>query len=264
VKNHRKKWVLAFLFSLAPLLTGCVDRVTSFTIDGIQIVATGEFNPPQPVNEPIYIVYSIAWISNFGGNFPSISGTVSGPDGSFGIGPITAGAPIVFNPAGRTPGTYTVSLITDPSGFPASTSFSIGPAPSPEDDETFPDRENDAFQIPFQNSETRGDDIALHSGEFIFSETDLTVESRGLSFMLERTYRSQLRYNGPLGYGWDFSYNQNLFFRDDGSVRWLTGRGMIVDFQPSASGYIAPDGLHPQRAQPGHRGLSELPPQEDP
>ena len=46
--------------------------------------------------------------------------------------------------------------------------------------------------------------IYLHSGEVVFSENDLNLPDRaGIGFTFTRTYRSQIKYQGPLGRNWD-------------------------------------------------------------
>ena len=54
--------------------------------------------------------------------------------------------------------------------------------------------------------------VYLHSGEEHFERTDLAIPGRGdIHFVLRRSYRSKLDYDGPLGFGWDYSYNEALF-----------------------------------------------------
>jgi hypothetical protein len=49
------------------------------------------------------------------------------------------------------------------------------------------------------------------TGEFILRDIDLEFPSFGVPIRLVRTYRSRVDYDGPLGPGWDHSYNQRLF-----------------------------------------------------
>ncbi len=57
---------------------------------------------------------------------------------------------------------------------------------------------------------TGGDPVDLASGELVIEEKDLSFPGYGVPFELVRTYRSRINYNGPLGTGWDHSYNQRL------------------------------------------------------
>lgn len=72
------------------------------------------------------------------------------------------------------------------------------------------------------------DPVVLHSGEFMLQPVDMTIPGRGLAFTFRRTYRSHSVANGPLGYNWDYNYNQrivpeppNLIFHN-GNARELT------------------------------------------
>jgi RHS repeat-associated protein len=60
------------------------------------------------------------------------------------------------------------------------------------------------------NSEV-SDPIDPITGEFILRDIDLEFPSFGVPIQLVRTYRSRVDYDGPLGPGWDHSYNQRLF-----------------------------------------------------
>jgi hypothetical protein len=43
--------------------------------------------------------------------------------------------------------------------------------------------------------------VMLDTGEFVYSEVDLSIPGRGFDFVFARTYRSQSIYSGPLGCG---------------------------------------------------------------
>gem|GEM_PF-951063 len=109
-----------------------------------------------------------------------------------------------------------------------------------------PKRSPDKAQQPVRNPTARGDDVLMHSGEFVYRETDLTIPCRGIAVSFDRTYRSQLLYNGPMGYGWDFRYNQRLYVRTDGKVIFLNGEGLILEFSsdPETNTYTAPAGVY--------------------
>lgn len=73
-----------------------------------------------------------------------------------------------------------------------------------------------------------GRKVYLHSGEEHFERTDLAIPGRGdVHFVLRRSYRSKLDYDGPLGFGWDFSYNEALFPQENGDVVRVNGRGHL-------------------------------------
>ncbi|MFN6554606.1 RHS repeat-associated core domain-containing protein [Mycolicibacterium septicum] len=78
-------------------------------------------------------------------------------------------------------------------------------------------------QSPEENPKSGGDPVLLASGQLFVRCTDLEVAGLGLNFRLVRTYLSQAVYRGPIGFGWDHSYN--LWLREDretqpdGSIR---------------------------------------------
>ena len=55
-----------------------------------------------------------------------------------------------------------------------------------------------------------GDPIDPVTGEYIIKEVDLALPSFGVGVALVRTYRSRVDYLGPMGPGWDHTYNQRL------------------------------------------------------
>lgn len=89
-----------------------------------------------------------------------------------------------------------------------------------------------------------GGPVIINSGEARLERTDLTAPGRGqLDFQLSRTYRSRLDYDGPLGYGWDFSYNERLSVLPDGDVDRANGRGRVDTWiKNPGGGYTAPTG----------------------
>ena len=89
-----------------------------------------------------------------------------------------------------------------------------------------------------------GDSVYLHSGEEVFTRTDLVIPGRaGMDFVMRRTYRSRLTYDGPLGHGWNFLYNEGLFFRDNGDVVRHNGRSHEGIWTLNGDGsYTAPPG----------------------
>ena len=56
--------------------------------------------------------------------------------------------------------------------------------------------------------ETAG--VFLHTGEVFLRATDLMVPGRGIDWAFQRTYRSQVAFDGPLGNNWDFRLNGRL------------------------------------------------------
>ncbi|RKX26678.1 MAG: hypothetical protein DRP46_10590, partial [Candidatus Zixiibacteriota bacterium] len=87
-----------------------------------------------------------------------------------------------------------------------------------------------------------GGNVYLHDGSEFFSSVDLSL--RGVfPIRFIRYYNSRSIYDSPLGYGWDFSYNERLFTYSDGSVviRWSTGFKKRFVF--SGGAFVSDDGL---------------------
>jgi YD repeat-containing protein len=116
--------------------------------------------------------------------------------------------------------------------IPSRRSFALttkGPAGDGVSDGVAP-RRNPSARVWSSLRETTG--VHLHSGEFFLAATDLVLRGRGkIDFAFERKYRSQVRYDGPLGHGWDFSANMRLvplgsdvIFHDGAGRREIFGR----------------------------------------
>jgi RHS repeat-associated protein len=55
-----------------------------------------------------------------------------------------------------------------------------------------------------------GDPVYMHNGEFVRSEQDYFVEGRGPSLRIVRTYRSRVRGQSIVGYGWTINWEKYL------------------------------------------------------
>ncbi|MCA8959380.1 MAG: hypothetical protein KDC38_02655 [Planctomycetes bacterium] len=75
--------------------------------------------------------------------------------------------------------------------------------------------------------------VALHNGELVHSIRDMSIQGRALDFVLSRTYRSQVDYEGPLGHGWSHSYEQ-VVWMDSGVLRHFDGTRFEIDGYPSS------------------------------
>lgn len=92
-----------------------------------------------------------------------------------------------------------------------------------------------------------GKAVYLHSGEENLERVDLHIPGRGgIDFVMRRRYRSRLDYNGPLGHGWDFDYNEKFFNEPGGGVSTTSGNGRI-DFwavDPATGNFQSPPGFY--------------------
>lgn len=87
-----------------------------------------------------------------------------------------------------------------------------------------------------QNPRTGGDPVILFSGQLLMEATDLEVPGRGLHFRLNRTYLHRTGYRGPLGYGWDHSWN--LWLRE---VQETEPGGRVVNAVYRSTGRVRAD-----------------------
>ncbi|MGH3349225.1 MAG: polymorphic toxin-type HINT domain-containing protein [Nocardioides sp.] len=65
---------------------------------------------------------------------------------------------------------------------------------------------------------TRGIGVNTGTGAFVRVESDLQMASFGVQFASARTYSSRNSKEGPLGFGWAWSYDMSVTGRDDGAV----------------------------------------------
>ena len=89
-------------------------------------------------------------------------------------------------------------------------------------------------------STQQSDPINLSTGNLWRTETDLTVQARGLPIVWSRTYNSRSSHDGALGYGWTFSYGEALEPQADGSVVYREADGTEHHFTPDGSGGFTP------------------------
>lgn len=82
-----------------------------------------------------------------------------------------------------------------------------------------------------------GAPVNTATGNFWHTISDLVVPGRGLALDLRQTYDSQnASINGPLGYGWSFSYGMSLLASSSGALTLNQGNGSQVVFTPNGSG----------------------------
>ncbi len=85
--------------------------------------------------------------------------------------------------------------------------------------------------------------VFMDTGEYVMQVTDLTIPGRGFDFSFTRSYRSKIRFDGPLGHNWDFNYNVHLDADPGGNVSLLDGGGRKDTFVANgAGGFVAPPG----------------------
>lgn len=87
--------------------------------------------------------------------------------------------------------------------------------------------------------------LNLATGEFSVAAEDLRLGGRGLDWSFQRTYRSQVAYDGPLGAGWDFSDNARVA-REGTDIVYFdgTGRREVFRARGRSNHFEAPPGLY--------------------
>ena len=86
--------------------------------------------------------------------------------------------------------------------------------------------------------------VFLHTGELTQHVVDLAIPGRGFDWRLERRYRSGMAYDGPLGHGWDFNYNQRLAVQVNGDVLRVDGMGRVDRYVFADGSYLSPSGFY--------------------
>ncbi|MBI3722958.1 hypothetical protein HY251_03235, partial [bacterium] len=95
---------------------------------------------------------------------------------------------------------------------------------------------NESANAPSTACESTGE-VFLHNGEEFMSFSDLFVRGRGeIDFNLQRMYRSRLRFDGPIGQGWDFNYNEHLVVQPSGGVLHVNGFGRADSYARQTDG----------------------------
>ncbi|MBI4436635.1 MAG: hypothetical protein HY590_04405 [Candidatus Omnitrophica bacterium] len=77
--------------------------------------------------------------------------------------------------------------------------------------------------------------VFLHNGGLNLDVTDLEIPGRGFNYKFTRSYKSQLNYNGVLGYNWNHNYNTRLQQETPGSS---TSNIFVVDGAQRRDRYV--------------------------
>lgn len=93
------------------------------------------------------------------------------------------------------------------------------------------------------STKTKSDPVLLHSGEFIYTQTPLTIPGRGFNYEFTLTYRSQVIYEGPTGWGWRHNYDQRLVPTGGGSFARQDSSGRLDEYSFDGVGFTPAVGL---------------------
>jgi RHS repeat-associated protein len=92
-----------------------------------------------------------------------------------------------------------------------------------------------------------GGTVLLFTGEEVIDRIDVVIPGcAGLDFVFSRRYRSKIWYDGPLGFCWDFNWNEGLHPHALGVTR-QNGKSRMAEWVPLPDGKFAP-------ATEGHSG----------
>jgi YD repeat-containing protein len=106
------------------------------------------------------------------------------------------------------------------------------------------------------NGADKSDPVSVVSGREILTRTDLVVKGV-YPIELTRRYDSQSTYDSPLGYGWAFGFDHQLFEYPDGSVVVRNSCGYKYRFLPSGGGFTTEVGRQEELTATG-AGTYEL------
>lgn len=99
--------------------------------------------------------------------------------------------------------------------------------------------------IPGQNACKIDDSVALHTGEFIWSMTDLVLPGRGPDLVIAHTYKSGSNIRGRWGRGWHLSVDVRVLKLENGNLLLVDGDGQKLEFRKPEDGsvYAPPPGV---------------------
>ena len=86
------------------------------------------------------------------------------------------------------------------------------------------------------NSGFSSEGVNTSTGNYALKVMDLALPGIGPSFVFERAYNSQDATNGPLGYGWTWSFNVSLAEFPDGEIVMRWGDGKTEVWNPDGTG----------------------------
>jgi RHS repeat-associated protein len=84
------------------------------------------------------------------------------------------------------------------------------------------------------------DPVNTSTGNYVYNKKDIEIPGNGLSLTFQRNYNSQDAVDGPLGFGWDHTYNSTLAINVDSTVTVRWGDGKIQTWTPNGSGGYTP------------------------
>jgi RHS repeat-associated protein len=96
----------------------------------------------------------------------------------------------------------------------------------------------------FYNDNKVGESVEVATGNYSYSNTDISVPTRGLPLEFTRYYNSKNKGTSPLGIGWSHSYSSYLRFNTDASVDVIHPDGKQVRYESTSTGYVSLAGFY--------------------
>ncbi|MCP5003867.1 MAG: hypothetical protein GY941_07935, partial [Planctomycetes bacterium] len=88
-----------------------------------------------------------------------------------------------------------------------------------------------------------GDPVDMIKGEYYQKENpDIIIASRGLPLSVVRTYKSQLIYNGPFGFGWTWNHAERIVPLENGNLLYYNNDGISFELNYQNGTYEYPPG----------------------
>ena len=84
------------------------------------------------------------------------------------------------------------------------------------------------------------DPVNTATGNYVYSKVDLKLPGPGMNFVFERNYNAQDATNGPLGFGWNHTYNAQLIVDASSNVTIRWGDSKADTYTLNASGGFSP------------------------
>jgi YD repeat-containing protein len=99
--------------------------------------------------------------------------------------------------------------------------------------------------VPHRNAAEIAPGVRLANGSLYYEQTDLQTAGRLMGLCMQRVWRSDMQFDGPLGDGWTCEYLQAAW-RDDttGDIQWHDANGFMHTFVAFDEGYVAPPGVY--------------------
>ena len=94
-----------------------------------------------------------------------------------------------------------------------------------------------SFEVP-------GGQVNAFNGNFVFDETDFSLDGRGPGINISRTYNSQDKEIGIFGKGWNSSLDVKVKEDNNGDVLYVEQDKRIHRFRKLSGGYQAPTGIY--------------------